>query len=466
MHPIMGEEVPPALTERGGSLVYVFLISLVAAIGGLLFGYDLTVISSAIIYMEKEFGLSAAQSSFAMSSATLGCLIGPFLAGSISNRLGRKESLMIAGLLFAAGAIGTALPKDMFTFNIFRVAGGLGVGLASVVSPMYIAEVAPARLRGLLVTLNQLAIVIGSLISFFAAFAFDRYIPGTAWRWMFASAAIPSLGLILGLIFVPQSPRWLAQKGRWREAQDVLSRIDGEQNAREELKSIQESFAQERGRLREFFQKGLRLALLIGVGLAFFQQWTGVSTILFYAPKIYQKAGFFAPNQAILQSIYMNIWNLVCTIVALMLVDRLGRRPLLLIGCAGMAIGQALLGVAFFANLKGIYIAIAMYLCIGFYVTSLAPLAWLIMSEIFPTRLRAVGMSMATMVVWISAFSSVYVLGPLMEYLEKNTGTPAGAFWIFAGFCVIAFLFSWRLIPETKGRTLEEISRMWLEKKK
>ncbi|MFN8009603.1 MAG: sugar porter family MFS transporter [Terriglobia bacterium] len=449
---------------------YVYRISLVAAMGGFLFGYDLSIISGAIIFLKSEFQLSPGSEAFAIGSATIGCMVGP-IAGMwlADSRFGRKWSLMLAAQLFLVGAIGTAFPRNMIQFNIFRIVGGVGVGLASVISPMYIAEVSPARIRGRLVTLNQLAIVVGATAASVLAYLLTPEIsglsPDLSWRWMFASTAVPTIILMAGLFGIPNSPRWMAERGLDQEALRVLSRIDGPDSARVELKAIQTTLAEEGGSFRELIQPGVRIALIIAVALALFQQYTGVSTMTFYGPIIYQKAGFQQASHALRLAMFQNLWNIFITVVSMLIVDRTGRRPLLLWGVAGMGLSQILLGSFFFFNIKGFFVVTAMYLCMATYIISLAPLAWLIMSELFPTRIRARGMAFGSLACWVATGTSIQVLGPLMAYLERTFGNPAGAFWMYAWICLGCWLFSYKMVPETKGKTLEEIAGIWLQKK-
>ena len=332
---------------------------------------------------------------------------------------------MMTALLFGVGAIGTALPRTIGEFNFFRIIGGIGVGLASIVSPMYIAEIAPARIRGRLVTVNQLAIVVGGLCAFVASY----FLSFTgSWRWMFASNCVPVLCLLVGLAFVPESPRWLVEKSRLPEALAVLSRANGPAHAQQEMQEIAASLAEETGTYRELFQPGMRIALLIAVVLAVLQQWTGVSILILYSPVVFQKAGFAAASDAILQSLIVNVFNLVCTVTALSLVDRLGRKPLLLAGSAGMALGLFLLGMVFACDLKGIYVLVIFSLCVGAYVMSIAPLAWLIMSEIFPTRIRGKAMSIATISLWLALYLGAQAFPPMVAYFEDRFGSAAGVF--------------------------------------
>ena len=443
--------------ENGKRPYLVCLIATVAAMGGFLFGYDLSIISGVMLFLKPEFGLTPDQVGLAIGSALLGCMAGPILGGTLSDRWGRKPTLIFAGLLFAVDAIGTALPTNIFQFDLFRFLGGVGVGLASVVSPMFIAEVSPPRIRGALVTVNQLAVVVGLtcavIVSYFLSF-------GEHWRWMLASNAIPVPIFVIGLLFVPESPRWMAQKGRPQEALDVLTWIDGRENAEHEMREILALDGQQ-GKWRELLRPGMRFAMFIACSLALFQQITGASILTMYMPTVFQEAGFDRPSDAILQNVIMSLWYVFCTIVALAVVDRLGRKPLLLLGTLGMAVGMAILGALFHWRMTGMYVVLTMFLVMGAYLVSLAPLAWLIMSEIFPNRLRGKAMAVASVCVWTASFLTANFFPPMVDWFKTTLGTPAMAFWIYAIVSAGAFLFSLVVVPETKGRTLEEIGASW-----
>ena len=447
----------PAQSERQMTS-YAFRIAIVAALGGFLFGYDISIISGALIFLSSEFNLDPYQQGFAVSSAAIGCIAGPLVAVALSDAFGRRRTLVVAALLLGFSAIGTALPRDMLQFNLFRIVGGIGVGLASVVSPMYIAEMAPARLRGRLVSVNQLAIVTGLFIAIVVSYALSF---SGSWRWMLASTALPAVCWLGWLAVLPESPRWLAARGREQEALALLAKSEGAAQSEAALREIKESIAEESGGLAELFQPGLRTALLVAVMLAILQQMTGVSILLVYAPTIFKSAGFTAASDAIWQAIPLNVWNIICTAVAFWLVDRLGRRPLLLVGTTGMAVGLIIMGLCFHFRWSGYPVVAVMFLCVGAYVSSLAPLAWLIMSEIFPTRIRGKAMSIAGVALWLSFFIGSQIFPPLVSFFEKKYGSPAGVFWLFAAVCLFAFGFCWRLVPETKGRTLEAIAASW-----
>ena len=437
---------------------YLYFVAVVAAVGGFIFGYDLSIIAGASLFLKEEFALSPFWLGFAVSSAVIGCIIGPLAGGGLTDRWGRKKALYLCAILFGVSAIGTALPRTMLEFYIFRILGGMGVGLASIVSPMYIAEVAPARMRGRLVLVNQLAIVVGSLSSIIVSYFLSL---SGSWRWMFASELVPILVLLIGLTFIPESPRWFAQMNRREEARGVLTQIGGSQYADSEMGQIAQSLRQKAGSFAELFRPGMRTALLIALTLAVLQQFSGTSPLLFHTPLIFQRAGFENISDAIRQSIIVNVWNLTCTAIGLWAVDRFGRRPLLLTGTTAMVIGFALMGIFFYFDLAGLYLLLTMFLVVGGYVISLAPLAWLIMSEIFPTHLRAKAMQLAAFGLWVSAFLGALLLPVMMSYFKQSFGSEAGAFWIFMAVCIFAVGFGWRMVPETKGRSLEEIGQSW-----
>ena len=453
---------PPYLGTPAPATGYVFRLAMVAALGGFLFGYDISIISGAVIFLESEFHLNDFQKGFAVSSAAIGCIVGPLVSVAISDWLGRKKTLVVAALLLGVSALLTALPRTMAEFYIGRMIGGIGVGLASVVAPMYISEMAPARLRGRLVSLNQLAIVTGLFMAVVVSYTLSH---GGHWRWMFASTLVPVLFWLATLTILPASPRWLVTKNREEEARVLLERGEGKEAANTALVEIKNSIAEETGGWAEVFQPGVRMALLVAVVLAVLQQMTGVSILLVYAPTIFQSAGFNTASDAIWQAIPLNIWNIACTALAFWLVDRVGRKPLLLVGSALMALGLALMALCFQFGWSGYWVVLVMFLCVGAFVSSLAPLAWLIMSEIFPTRIRGKAMSVAGVALWLSFFLGSQFFPALNGYFKDHYGSPAGVFWLFAGVCVFSFFFCWRLVPETKGRTLEEIASSWKREK-
>ena len=438
---------------------YVYLVSAIAAMGGFLFGYDLDVIIGAIIFLKKQFVLDSVQTGFAVSCASIGCIIGPLVGGPAADWLGRKKTLLVTALIFSIGTIGTIFPRTIGEFDFYRVVGGVGIGLASVTSPMYIAEIAPARLRGRLVTVNQLAIVVGALSSIIVSYFLSH--TGN-WRAMFGYELVPVILFFAGLAIVPESPRWLFEKKRVDEAREVLGKIYLSASAvDQELDIMRQAGQEEVGTFAELLRPGIRKALLIAAALAVFQQMTGASPLTFYLPIIFQQAGFAKASDAIFQTVLLNVWNVFCTLLAMWLVERLGRRPLLLIGISGMGASLVLVGVCFAHHMTGEFVVAVMMLCIGFYIVSLAPLAWLIMSEIFPTRLRGKAMAVASIFLWAATFVGAQILPILSDVMQKHFNSIAGVFWTFALVCAVALIFCWYMVPETKGRTLEEIGQSW-----
>lgn len=458
----------PATSGHPG---YVWFISAVAALGGLLFGYDWVVIGGAKQFFEIYFHLNqASQSGLANSCALLGCLLGALLAGASSDRFGRKRLLLFSAVLFALTSVGNALAPTFTVFVIWRILGGVAIGLASNLSPMYIAEAAPARLRGRLVSLNQLTIVVGILLAQFVNWFLGRHLPTgatkeyiliswygqTCWRWMFGVTAIPSLLFFAGMLFVPESPRWLVKNGRSDLAKRILARIGGEAYAQAEVADVQNTLAQgEIGhvRFRDLLESGVLKVLLLGAGLAVFQQWCGINVIFNYAQEIFQAAGYDISH--VLKNIaWTGSVNLVFTFVALGFVDRSGRRVLMLIGAAGLAVIYIALGFCYHSGVQGVPMLLLVLAAIGCYAMSLAPVTWVVISEIFPNRIRGAAMSVAVTSLWVACFLLTYSF-PL---LKASLG-PSGTFWLYAGICVAGFFFILARLPETKGRTLEQIER-------
>jgi SP family arabinose:H+ symporter-like MFS transporter len=442
---------------------YPYCISFVAAVGGFLFGYDLLIMTGAQLFLKDYFHLDAGQLGFAVSSAMLGCIAGPILGSWVCDSLGRKRTLVVASLLFGVSAIGTALPATIGQFNGFRMICGLGIGLASVASPMYIAEIAPAGIRGRLVTMNQLAIVIGCISASMVSYFLAKCLPETSsWRWMFATSLLPAVILLVALFPLADTPRWLASKGRLSEAAAVLERIHGSEEGGRELRQIEESLGDESGSYAELFQPGLRPALVAGVFVALMAQWTGWSVISFYLPMIFQKANAGQAADALFQLILANVPILLFTIVGLYLIDRVGRRTMWLGGSLAMVVGTALLGLAFFTNTSGWKVLGAVLLTAVPHAIVMGPLSWLIISEIFPTRIRARAAGLCTLVNWCASWGANYAAPSLFELFGRRYGSPAGLFWVFSAVSLLSFLVALVVLPETKGRSLEDIAEFWL----
>jgi sugar porter (SP) family MFS transporter len=445
---------------------YVIFVALVASIGGFLFGYDLVIISGAQIFIRDQFQLTPAQFGFATSSALLGCVLGPTLGAWSSDRFGRKATLMFAAALFAGSAIGTALATDITSFNVWRIVGGVGVGLASLASPMYIAEIAPARRRGQLGLMYQLAITLGAVAAvLFAYYASLRLDPAVSWRWMLASVIVPVVPFALLLLRVPHSPRWLAAEGRFDEARQVLQQIDTPEEADDrEMAEIRASLAQQGAGIRDVFAPGVRPALGVGIMLGILNNWTGWTGIAFYLPTIFQRAGFDNASDAIFQNAIVMAGNVVLTLVSISLVDRVGRRPLWITCSAAMAIGLTLVGMAFHYGVTGPIMVVIMFLCAAPHAMGLGALPWLMMSEIYPTRVRAKALSISTTCLWIAAFTGPAAFPILQAQSERMVGSIGGVFWLYAAICVFSVFWALKYLPETRGRTLEEIAASWKTK--
>jgi sugar porter (SP) family MFS transporter len=457
----------PAEGRRG----YVWLISVVAAMGGLLFGWDWVVIGGAKPFFQRYFELTTeAQIGWANSCALIGCLVGALIAGASSDKFGRKKLLVIAALLFAVTSLGNALAGTFTVFIMWRILGGVAIGLASNLSPMYIAEVAPAAIRGRLVAINQLTIVVGILLAQFLnwylvrnlpAGATDEFIRGSwfgqqGWRWMFGLTAAPALLFFAGMLMVPESPRWLAKNGRATAAREILKTIGGEKYAAAAVTEIQSTLAAEeiqRVRFTDLLEPKMRKVIVLGVVLAVFQQWCGINVIFNYAEEIFHAAGY--DLSTVLQNIaWTGSVNLLFTLVALGVVDRGGRRPLMLFGSAALALIYLALGFCYHSGVHGLPVLLLVLAAIGAYAMSLAPVTWVVISEIFPNRIRGAAMAVAVAALWIACFILTYTF----PMLNAKFG-PAGMFWLYAGVCIAGFVFIKFKLPETKGKTLEQIER-------
>ena len=460
------------MTERPAfDMRFVWSVTLVSAMGGLLFGYDWVVIGGAKPFYEKFFGLTTpSQIGWAMSSALVGCLVGALVSGGLSDRFGRKKLLILAGLFFTVSAIWTALAGDFTVFVVFRLVGGIGIGLASNLSPMYIAEISPPEVRGRLVSVNQLTIVIGILAAQVANWLIAEPVPAGAtaaeilaswngqagWRWMFGAETLPAVLFFALMFLVPESPRWLVKNGRAAEAERILARVGGPGFAAGALAEIRGTLAADeigRVRFRDLLEPGLGKVLLVGVVLAVYQQWCGINVIFNYAQEIFTAAGY-GVSDVLFNIVITGTVNLVFTLVAIRLVDRAGRKPLMVLGSAGLAVVFGLIGAGYAAHSRGPHILLLVLLALALYAVSLAPVTWVLLSEIFPNRIRGAAMSVSTFALWAACFVLTYTF-PL---LNKGLG-PAGTFWIYAGISVLGFLFIKTRVRETKGKTLERIER-------
>ena len=440
---------------------FILKVSTVAAIGGLLFGYDTAVIAGVVGYLQVRFHLSPVMVGWAASSAIWGCVAGAMVAGYLSDRIGRKKVLVVTAILFFISSIAAAFANNLTQFILARLIGGVGIGAASMLSPLYISEIAPAKNRGRLVSLYQLAIVLGINLIYFvnlriAALGDQAWNVETGWRYMLASGVLPALLFFLLLFFVPESPRWLTAKGRREEALAILTKVNGPELAPVVYNEIMETVQQETGTLKELFRPGLRMAMGVGVILALFSQITGINAIIYYAPEIFKSAGFGAES-ALVQTVIIGVINTLFTFIAIWLIDKAGRRTLLLWGVAGMIVCLFGVGLCYYYQLfKGPWLLICILGYIASFASSLGPVPWVIMSEIFPTKLRGVAMSFATVILWVGVLL-ITQLTPVL--LEKLGG--AFTFWLFMVNAIILIVFTWKMIPETRGRTLEEIEKSW-----
>ncbi len=461
---------------------YLIKLTLVATLGGLLFGYDTAVISGTVSSLESffvlPFGLeeSAANARLGLvvSSALIGCIIGGISGGIISRKLGRKKGLILAAVLFLLSAIGSSMPEIfikpigegdhtfLYSFIFYRIIGGIGVGLASMLSPLYIAEIAPAKIRGRLVSLNQFAIIFGMLVVYFVNYFIakqgdDSWLNTIGWRWMFASETIPATLFLLMLIMVPDTPRSLVLKSQPEKALEVLTKVNGIEEGKKILAEIQSTIVSHSGKL---FSYGIPV-IIIGLLLSMFQQFVGINVVLYYAPEIFKNMGS-GTDTALLQTIIVGAVNLLFTVFAIMTVDKFGRKPLMIIGALGMAIAMFALGGAFFTETLGMFAIICMLVYVASFAMSWGPVVWVLLSEIFPNKIRGRAMALAVAVQWVSN----YLVSWTFPMMDKNTHLVETyhhgfAYWIYGLMGLLGMLFVWKFVPETKGKTLEEMEEVW-----
>ena len=436
---------------------FVYLATAVAALGGMLFGYDVGVISGAILFVKKDFSLSPGLEEVVISSVLLGSLIGAIAGGVLADRWGRRRLLIITASVFGIGAIGAALSPDTGWLIVARILAGAAIGVASFVAPLYISEIAPVAIRGKLVSINQVALTSGIVISYLIDYAFAGV---GAWRWMFAMAVVPAAAFGVGLLFIPESPRWLVGRGLADKARAVLARIRTPDQVEAEFAQIQQSTQQQKENWAELLSPALRPAMIVGVGLAIAQQITGINTVIYYAPTIFKFAGLSSASVAILASVGVGVVNVILTVVAMQLIDRVGRRPLLLISLAGMSLSLIVLGLAFklpqlSASLGWIAVT-SLMLYVGSFAVGLGPVFWLVLSEIYPLRIRGRAMSVGTVANWIANLIVALSFLTLTHLMGK-----AATFWLYGIVSIGAWLFAFFLVPETKGKTLEQIEAHW-----
>ena len=436
---------------------FVYVAAAISALGGMLFGYDTGVISGAILFISKDFSLTQLQVEIVVSCVLIGALIGAMTGGVLADRFGRRRVIIATATLFVGGAIVTALSPTFTLLISGRIIVGTAIGVASFTTPLYISEVSPVKIRGRLVSINQVALTSGIVISYLVDYALADI---QGWRWMFGLAAVPAAILAVGMFWLPESPRWLVSKNLIDSARTVLERIRRTKDVGTELDDIQSSLAVQSGGWRDLFTPLIRPALIVGVGLAILQQITGINTVIYYAPMIFEFTGAKSASASILATIGVGVVNVAMTVVALLLVDRVGRRPLLLIGLTGMIIGLGVLGLAFqlpsLSGSLGWIAELSLMLYVGAFAIGLGPVFWLLISEIYPLKIRGVAMSVATSANW---GANLFVALTFLTLIQA-TGR-SSTFWIYGLVGIGAWLFTWFYVPETKGRSLEDIESHW-----
>ena len=445
---------------------YATSLSIIAALGGLLFGYDTAVISGAIGFLRASFNLGPAETGFAASSALIGCILGAAIAGPLSDGYGRKRALMLSAVLFTISAIGSAVPRTLLEFNVARIIGGVGVGMASLLSPLYIAEIAPPDIRGRLVSYNQFAIVTGILAVYFvnyyiAGLGNDLWNVTMGWRWMFGSETLPAVLFFFSLLAIPESPRWLVKRGEDQRALGILSRLSSPEEARTGVAAIKATLVEKAESLAGLFAPGMRIVLVIGIALAILQQITGINVFMYYAPEIFKQVGA-GTDTALLQTVIVGAFNVTFTVIAIWTVDRIGRKPLLIVGASGMGLSLVGLGLAAYYTTTQAWVLIFILGYIACFALSMGPVVWVVLSEIYPTRLRGRAMALATLLLWAANF----VVSQTFPVINEDPGLVATfrhafPFWLYALFCAVTVVVTWLFVPETKGKTLEEIEQYW-----
>ncbi len=456
---------------KGRNSFYIVGITLVATLGGLLFGYDTAVISGADksiqAYLIEGLGLSSLVHGATISSALIGCIIGGSLSGLLSSALGRKKSLLLAAILFFISALGSGSPEFLFftkgeptmgllyMFNFYRIIGGIGVGIASAVSPMYIGEIAPADIRGRLVSINQFAIIFGMLVVYFVNWGIANgqtleWINTVGWRRMFTSEAIPAGLFGLFLFFVPETPRYLALQNQDEKALDVLSKINGAERAQEIFKEIKASVQKSSAKLLSYG----KIVIVIGILLSVFQQFVGINVALYYAPRIFESMGA-AKDASMLQTVAMGLVNVVFTVVAILTVDKWGRKPLLMVGSIGMAVGMIAIGLLSYMEIIGISTLVFIIIYTASFMMSWGPICWVLISELFPNKIRGKAVAIAVAAQWAANYFISSTYPAMMEFSGALT------YWFYGLMSILSFFFVWKMVPETKGKTLEEVEEIW-----
>jgi SP family arabinose:H+ symporter-like MFS transporter len=458
--------------EKQGNFGLLLMLSIVAALGGFLFGFDTAVISGTISFVKIQFGMDAVAEGWFVSSALLGCIIGVSMAGFLSDQYGRKRIMMLSAALFFLSALGCSISANHTVLIIYRLVGGVGVGVASMVSPMYISEISPAKYRGRMVSLYQLAITIGILTAYFTnAWVLELsdksvfsntwlklLINSEVWRGMFSIEMLPALFFLILIPFIPESPRWLTKMNKQEKALNILGRINGKTIADNEITEIKESLNIGSASLKVLFTKGFRLALFIGIAIAFLQQFSGINAIIYYGPRILNEAGF-SISDALGGQVIIGIVNVLFTFGAILTIDRFGRRPVLIVGVICIIINLVIVGILFQANISsGTGLMTFILLFIASFAFSFGPIGWVIISEIYPTEIRGRAMSVATLSLWVGT----WMVGQFVPWLLENIG-PALTFWLFAFLVFWTIPITIKLVPETKGKSLEEIKKIWIK---
>jgi len=442
---------------KAKSPLYVLFLAAIAAISGFLFGFDTAVINAVLLFLRRQFALSNIQTEWAASALLLGCLFGAAGASLIGDRIGRRKSLLLAAILFATSTVGAALAHSVTVFSIGRLVGGLAIGLASVLTPVYIAEVAPAGSRGRLVSMNQLAISVGILAAYLVGWGLAGF-GESSWRWMLGVAAIPAVAFFIGLLAIPESPRWLVGNGQREKGKSVLTRIYGEEQADLQVRMVEEAAAGEEGTWSEVFARPMRRPLIVALALAILCQITGINTVLYYGSILISEHFKGASSgAALMANVIIGSFNFICTLIAMRCLDRWGRRTMLLTGSAGMAVSLALFVIAY--RIPGIppLVILAGVLCYtGFFAFAMGPIPWIVISEIFPNKIRGRAVSLATSALWTSVLAVTFTFLSLVRALGVS-----GVFGIYAILCVVSFVFILKMVPETRGKTLEQIQRDW-----
>ena len=461
----------PVIDESHINKVFIWKVAFIAAMGGLLFGYDFMVIGGTTTFYEKFFNLNAKTLGLSVGAAPIGCIIGAAMSMLLSDRFGRKKLLFVSALLFLISAVGTAIVSDFNLFMLMRLIGGMGIGLAAAMAPIYIAEISPSSYRGKVVTTNQFTIMIGIVVSQVVNLFIQQHgekVIATAsttamtwnetmgWRWMFGAEAIPAVGFLILILFVPYSPRWLVKRGRNDEAEEILKKVGGDAYAKTEVADIASTISNEevaKINFNDLLNPKLMKIILLGMFLAVVQQWSGLNSIFAYSHQIFTDAGF-SISGAMMSLVFQGLTMMIFCIVAMFIVDKVGRKSLMLFGALGIGIIHVIMGLSFQFKFGGVVIVILVMAAIAIYAATLAPVVWVLLAELFPNRIRGVAMGISVMALWVAYF----ILTTTFPIMREQLGMPI-TFWSYAAFLFIAFIVMKIFLPETKGKSLEQIER-------